>query len=226
MKTQQEKKTAVAMAAIAHLPKNEIIGVGSGTTVHCFIDTLARTGFPLKGAVASSEETASRLRAAGITLYTLNETGDLPLYIDGADECDPQGRLIKGGGAALTREKIIASASERFICLLDDSKCVDLLGKFPLPIEVIDMARSYVARTLVCHGGAPEYRAGCLTDNGHTILDVYHLDFTDLAGLDSTLNNIAGVVSHGLFVSQSADLALIASEDGVRETPYKSRTTQ
>lgn len=208
------------MAALEHLPKNEIIGVGSGTTVHCFIDALVKTGFPLKGAVASSEETANRLRAAGIALYSLNETGDLPIYVDGADECDPHGRLIKGGGAALTREKIIAAASNHFICLLDDSKCVDMLGKFPLPIEVIDIARSYVARTLVRQGGAPEYRAGCLTDNGHTILDVYHLDFTHLAQLETTLNNIAGVVAHGLFFSHSADCALIASEHGVTEKTY------
>jgi ribose 5-phosphate isomerase A len=192
-----------------------VLGIGTGTTVNQLIEVLKDRKIQLAGAVSSSIQTADALRAAGIPVLDLNSEGDLRLYIDGADEATKAGMLIKGGGAALTREKVIAAASARFVCILDDSKLVDVLGKFPLPVEVVPMARSYVARQLVKLGGQPVWRSGVVTDNGNAILDVHNLDLTDPAAFETAANQIAGVVTVGLFAHRRADVLLIAGDDGV-----------
>ncbi len=192
-----------------------MLGIGTGTTVNQLIEVLKDRKIQLAGAVSSSIQTADALRAAGIPVLDLNSEGDLRLYIDGADEATKAGMLIKGGGAALTREKVIAAASARFVCILDDSKLVDVLGKFPLPVEVVPMARSYVARQLLKLGGQPVWRSGVVTDNGNAILDVHNLDLTDPAAFETAANQIAGVVTVGLFAHRRADVLLIAGDDGV-----------
>ena len=214
--SQQKQKMEVARAAIEHVKEGSILGVGTGSTVNCFIDALADAGISLEAAVSSSTETTRRLQAIGVDVRDLNSTGPLDLYVDGADETDPHRRLIKGGGGALTREKIIAAASRRFICIVDGSKCVDVLGEFPLPVEVIEMGRSHVARVLVAMGGRPELRAGFVTDNGHPILDVHGLSIVDPVGLESEVNAIPGVVTVGLFAKRPADVVLVAGPDGVK----------
>jgi ribose 5-phosphate isomerase A len=203
-----DAKRASARAALAEIEDGMVLGVGTGSTVNLFIDELARARIRLEAAVSSSEATSARLRAIGIPIVDLNAVGPLNLYVDGADECDPYGRLIKGGGGALTREKIIAAASRRFLCLIDGSKRVERLGRFPLPIEVIPMARSHVARALVQLGGRPQWREHYTTDNGHWILDVHHLDILDPVGLEREINQIAGVVAVGLFAARPADAVL------------------
>jgi ribose 5-phosphate isomerase A len=214
--TQDEQKQAVARDAIAHVVDDAWIGVGSGSTANFFIDELAKIKGRIKGAVASSVKTAERLKSHGIPLDELNNTGQLPVYVDGADEVTEHGAMIKGGGGALTREKIVAAASRKFVCIVDRSKVVDVLGKFPLPIEVIPMARSYVARELVRLGGQPELRQGFTTDNGNVILDVRGLKIVDPVKLESELNQIVGVVTVGLFARRGADTILVGSESGVR----------
>ena len=214
---QDDKKRQAAAAAIRFVPHDVVIGVGTGSTANYFIDELVKIKGRLQGAVASSEATARRLRAHGIEVVELNDAGPLALYVDGADEANAARQLIKGGGGALTREKIVAAASQRFVCLLDDSKLVARLGRFPLPVEVIPMSRSFVARELVKLGGQPEYRAGFTTDNGNLILDVYHLEMTDPRRLEQTLNQIPGMVSNGLFANRPADVLLVGAADGVRQ---------
>lgn len=213
---QQALKRQVAEAALAFVEDGMIIGVGTGSTTNCFIDLLRERNIQIQGAVASSAASAARLKAAGFELMDLNSVGPLPLYVDGADETDAKGHLIKGGGAALTREKIVAQASEKFVCIVDASKLVPKLGKFPLPVEVIPMARSLVARALVKLGGDPCYREGTVTDNGNVILDVWHLDIADPVALESEINQIPGVVCNGLFARRRADIVLIARETGVQ----------
>lgn len=214
---QKAQKERVAAAALARVRDDSVLGVGSGSTVDCFVDALAASGKRIEAAVSASEATTARLRSHGITVQELNETGTLDLYIDGADEFDPHRRLIKGGGGALTREKVIAAASRQFVCIVDASKRVGVLGKYPLPIEVIPMARSYVARQLVAIGGQPELRHGFVTDNGNVILDVHNMDLVDPVDVERRLNNLAGVVTCGLFALRSADVVLMASESGVVE---------
>lgn len=211
-----EKKRLAAEAALTHVEDGMILGIGTGSTVNQFIAALIDRKIRLEGAVSSSRATSERLKAVGIAELELNFAGDLPLYVDGADEATPQGQLIKGGGAALTREKIVAAASKRFVCIIDDTKLVDVLGKFPLPVEVIPMARSYVARQLVALGGQPVWRDGVVTDNGNVILDVHHLRLVEPAAFETTVNQIAGVVTVGLFARRGADELIIAGNDGVR----------
>lgn len=213
-----EAKRLAAEKAIEYVEDGMIVGVGTGSTVAYFIDALARIQHRIKGAVSSSEQSTARLKQHGIEVIELNHSGNLSLYVDGADECDPNKCLIKGGGAALTREKIIAEASERFVCIVDPSKCVDILGRFPLPVEVIPMARSLVARRILERtGGQPVWRMdaserGVVTDNGNAILDVHGLEITDPVALESELNQIPGVVSVGLFARRPADVVIIGSE--------------
>lgn len=213
--TQDELKQAVARAAIDYVPQG-IIGVGTGSTANFFIDELAKVKARFDGAVASSEATAQRLKQHGIPVYELNEVGELEVYVDGADEITVHMHMIKGGGGALTREKIVAACSKKFICMADRSKLVDVLGKFPLPLEVIPMARSYVARKLVQLGGQPRLREGFTTDNGNVILDVHGLSIMNPVELESKLNQIVGVVTNGLFALRPADVLLLGTEDGVR----------
>ncbi len=212
---QDDKKRAVARAALAYVEDNSFIGVGTGSTANHFIDALAGLKARIDGAVASSEATAARLRAHGIPVLELNAAGELAVYVDGADEATRHGHLVKGGGGALTREKIVAAASRRFVCIIDDSKLVERLGAFPLPVEVIPMARSYVARELVRLGGTPEWREGYVTDNGNLVLDVHGLNIREPVRLESVLNHIAGVVTNGLFARRPADVLLVAREGGV-----------
>lgn len=213
--TQQQQKQAVAAEALKFIESDMILGVGTGSTVNCLIELLPKVN--LKGAVASSNVTADKLKALGIEVMDLNFTGELDLYIDGADEVNEHLQLIKGGGGALTREKIVAAASKQFICLVDESKWVKQLGvEFPVPIEVLPQARSYVARQLVLLGGEPVYRNGFVTDYGNLILDVYGLDVSDAAMMEQRLNNIVGVVCNGIFAAQQADKLLIASSEGVK----------
>lgn len=213
--TSEEAKQLVAQAAIEYLEWDWIVGVGTGSTANLFIDELAKIKNKIDGTVASSEASAERLRGHGIKVYELDQVGDLPIYVDGADEATKHLHLIKGGGAALTREKIVAAASAKFICIADDSKLVDTLGSFPLPIEVIPMAKSYVARQLVKLGGNPILRDGVITDNGNMIIDVHDLSITNPVELESEINHIAGVVSNGLFARRGADVLLLGGEDGV-----------
>jgi len=216
---QDDKKRRAAAAALAEISGDEVIGVGTGSTVNCFIEALAARRGRVTGAVSSSEASSARLRAAGIEVLDLNSVQALDTYIDGADEADRHLRLIKGGGAALTREKIVAAVARRFICIVDDSKVVDVLGRFPLPVEVIPMARSHVARELVRLGGQPVWRAGITTDNGNQILDVRGLRIADPVGLETEINHIAGVVAVGLFARRPADLLLIATDNGIESLP-------
>ena len=216
MSDQNIGKRRAAQAALELLPPDEVIGVGTGSTVNYFIDGLAALRQRIKGAVASSVATAERLRTHGIELVDLNQAGTLSIYVDGADEATVHRQLIKGGGGALTREKIIAAASHRFVCIADESKLVGRLGAFPLPVEVIPMARSYVAREIVALGGKPTYRQGFITDNGNIILDVHGLDILEPVRLEQALNNITGVVSNGLFAMRGADVLLIGSANGVQ----------
>jgi ribose 5-phosphate isomerase A len=211
------QKQQVAEAALSRVREDSVLGVGTGSTVNCFIDALGASGKRLQAAVSSSEATTERLRALGIEVRELNDTGTLDLYVDGADETDGFRRLIKGGGGALTREKIVAAASRHFLCIVDESKRVGVLGRFPLPVEVIPMARSYVARQLVAMGGQPELRPGFVTDNGNVILDVHNLDLVDPVAAEQRINNLAGVVASGLFALRPADSVLIATESGVEE---------
>lgn len=219
--SQDGKKRQVAEAAfenVRHLLDSETpIGIGTGSTANCFIDVLAESKIQVLGAVASSEATAERLAHYGIALLDLNATGTLPVYVDGADEADTNLNLIKGGGAALTREKIIAEASVQFVCIADDSKYVDLLGRFPLPVEVIPLARSLVGRALVELGGDPEYRQGIVTDNGNLILDVHGMCISDPKSLELAINQIPGVVTCGLFAKRPADVLLLASDTDIIE---------
>ncbi|NNM62177.1 MAG: ribose-5-phosphate isomerase RpiA [Steroidobacteraceae bacterium] len=212
----QAKKRLAAQAALDYLEDDMTIGVGTGSTVGEFIGALRERRISLRGAVSSSKATSALLRAAGIPEVELNDVGDLPLYVDGADEATIHGSLIKGGGAALTREKIVAAASARFVCIIDDSKLVDVLGRFALPVEVIPMARSYVARRLVGMGGQPVWREGAVTDNGNEILDVHNLRILDPAELETRIDQIAGVVTVGLFARRGADELIVAGDDGVR----------
>jgi len=208
-----EAKRLAAEKAIDYVEDGMVIGVGTGSTVAYFIDALARIKHRIDGAVSSSEQSTQRLRAHGIDVRDLNSTGPLSLYVDGADECDPHKRLIKGGGGALTREKIIAEASERFVCIIDPAKRVDILGKFPLPIEVIPMARSLVARTILARtGGQPVWRDGVVTDNGNWILDVHGLSIVDPVGLERELMQVPGVVCVGLFARRAADVVIVGGE--------------
>jgi ribose 5-phosphate isomerase A len=213
--TQDELKQAVAHAAIAYVAMDAWIGVGSGSTANFFIDELAKIKGRIKGGVASSVKTAERLKSHGIPVEELNNVDDVPVYIDGADEVTAHGAMIKGGGGALTREKIVAAVARKFICIVDRSKQVDVLGNFPLPVEVIPMARSYVARQLVKLGGRPALRRGFVTDNGNVILDVHGMSIVDPVGLESTINQIAGVVTVGLFARRGADVILLGTERGV-----------
>ncbi len=215
--SQQRLKIEVARAALEFVEDGMVLGVGTGSTVNAFIDQLAASGRRLNGAVSSSDETTRRLTEIGVRVLDLNHTGDLEVYIDGADEVDAHRRLIKGGGGALTREKIIAGASRRFICIVDESKCVPILGEFPLPVEVLPMARALVGRKLIGLGGQPELRDGFTTDNGNLILDVRNLDLVDPRAMEDLINRIPGVVSNGLFAHRAADRVLVASETGVEQ---------
>ncbi|MFI8570347.1 ribose-5-phosphate isomerase RpiA [Stenotrophomonas bentonitica] len=208
-----EAKRLAAEKAIEYVEDGMIVGVGTGSTVAHFIDALARIQHRIKGAVSSSDQSTARLKQHGIEVLELNHTGNLSLYVDGADECDGNKNLIKGGGAALTREKIIAEASERFVCIIDPSKQVKVLGRFPLPVEVIPMARSLVARRIMdMTGGQPAWREGVVTDNGNVILDIHHLEITDPVKLERELNQLPGVVSVGLFARRPADVVIIGGE--------------
>jgi ribose 5-phosphate isomerase A len=211
-----EKKRRAAQAAVPYIESGMLLGIGTGSTVNQLIEVLKERQIQLSGAVSSSRQTSEKLKAARIPELDLNTSGDLPLYIDGADEANADGALIKGGGAALTREKVVAAASKRFICIIDDSKLVPVLGRFPLPVEVIPMARSYVARQIVKLGGQPVWREGVVTDNGNPILDVHHLTITDPKALELTLNQIAGVVTVGLFAWRRADVLIVAGDSDVR----------
>jgi ribose 5-phosphate isomerase A len=213
---QNALKIAVARAAVSEVAQGMILGVGTGSTVDCFIDALAEAGVSLKGAISSSVRSANRLAALGYPIMELDDlAGPIDLYIDGADEIDPNLCMIKGGGAALTQEKIVASAAKRFVCIVDSSKQVDTLGRFPLPIEVIEKAIKPVTWAIQAMGGEPRRRAGVLTDNGHPILDVLGLEITDPVALERALNQIPGVVTNGIFALRRADLALVATPQGV-----------
>ena len=217
--TSDEQKQRAAEAALEYVPEGSVLGVGTGSTVNHFIAALVRRRLPVAAAVSSSEATTRLLKAARIDVVDLNSTGDLDVYVDGADEVTGHLQLIKGGGGALTREKIVAAASRRFICIADRSKLVDVLGRFPLPVEVIPMARSYVARQLVKLGGQPVLRAGFTTDNGNVILDVHNLKILDPGALETEINGLAGVVCVGLFAHRGADLLLLGHDGGVEVLP-------
>jgi ribose 5-phosphate isomerase A len=218
--TQDELKQAVAQAALRQVPQGEIIGVGTGSTVNFFIDALATMKAKVRGAVSSSERSTARLKAHGITVLDLNAVERIPVYVDGADEIDPSGAMIKGGGGALTREKIIAEVAERFICIVDASKLVPMLGKFPLPVEVVPMARELVLRRLRALGGEPRLREGYVTDNGNIILDVHGLGIARPREFETTINQLPGVVTVGLFAHRGADVALVGTATGVQEQAY------
>jgi ribose 5-phosphate isomerase A len=217
---QDELKRAVAKAAFDYvktiLEDDTIIGIGTGSTANCFIEELGQIKHLISGTVASSEESATRLKALGIPVYDLNSAGEVAVYIDGADEANKHLQLIKGGGAALTREKIIAAVAKEFVCIADESKLVPVLGKFPLPVEVIPMARSHVAREIVKLDGDPVYREGCTTDNGNHILDIYNLEILRPRELEQALNGITGVVTNGLFAERPADRLILGTKEGIR----------
>ncbi|MFV0295539.1 MAG: ribose-5-phosphate isomerase RpiA [Hyphomicrobiaceae bacterium] len=214
--TQDEMKQAVARAALEYVVEGRLVGVGTGSTARMFIDALAGMKERIAGAVASSEDTKQRLEKHGIRVFDLNEVSDLPVYIDGADEITPEMHMIKGGGGALTREKIVAAVAEKFICIVDGTKVVEYLGRFPLPVEVIPMAAAHVARELIKLGGTPVRREGFVTDNGNIILDVKGLQILDPVDLETRINQITGVVSNGLFARRPADVCLIGTPEGVR----------
>ena len=213
--TQDEMKKAAAIKALEYVENDTIVGVGTGSTVNHFIDALATIKNKIEGTVSSSEESSKRLKAHGIEVFDLNDIDVLDVYVDGADEITKHMRMIKGGGAALTREKIVAAVAKKFICIADDSKQVDILGNFPLPIEVIPMARSYVARELVKLGGDPEYRQGVVTDNGNVILDVHNFSIIDPKKLEADINAIVGVVTNGLFAQRGADILILGTKNDV-----------
>ena len=217
MSNAEQKKQAVARAAIEYVEYDDIIGVGTGSTVDYFIEYLKPLKNKISGTVASSISTKEKLEANGIRVLDLNEVSDIPIYIDGADEVNPNLQLIKGGGGALTREKIIAGASQKFLCIVDESKLVDVLGKFPLPLEVLPMARSFVAREIIKIKGMPVWREGLITDNGNIILDINHLDIIEPIKLEKELNQIPGVVTVGLFAARGADKVLVSNDDEVKE---------
>ena len=218
--TQDELKQAVAKAAVDYilpmLESDTVVGVGTGSTANFFIDELAKYKHDFDGTVASSEASAERLKKNGIPVYDLNSVDEIRVYVDGADETNEHLHLIKGGGAALTREKIVAACSTEFVCIADDSKLVGVLGDFPLPVEIIPMARGHVARELVKLGGDPVYREGVITDNGNHILDVYNLEILDPTALEKRIDNIVGVVTNGLFAKRSADVVLLATKSGIK----------
>lgn len=222
--TQDELKQAVARAAIEYVVEGEIVGVGTGSTANFFIDELGKIKHKITGAVASSEVTAERLKSHGIKVFDLNEVDSMPVYIDGADEITPSGAMIKGGGAALTREKIVASVAEKFVCIADGSKLVDMLGRFPLPVEVIPMAHAVVARKLKALGGEPRLRLKdgkpLLTDNGCVIIDVLGLQIVNPAEMEEKINNIVGVVTVGLFARSGANVCLLGTADGVKTLKF------
>ncbi|OGT21016.1 MAG: ribose 5-phosphate isomerase A [Gammaproteobacteria bacterium RIFCSPHIGHO2_02_FULL_42_13] len=215
--SQDRFKKIAAVAALAYVPENSIIGVGTGSTVNYFIDALATLKDSIKGAVVSSIASEKRLKKIGIDVISLNAADDIPIYVDGADEINEHLQMIKGGGGALTGEKIVASVSKKFICIADQSKKVDLLGQFPVAVEVIPMARSYVARELVALGGRPIYREGFVSDYGNIILDVHGLEILDPLRLEETINNIAGVVTNGIFAKNRADVLLLGTESGIEK---------
>jgi ribose 5-phosphate isomerase A len=221
--TQDELKQAVAREAIKHVVEDAVVGVGTGSTANFFIDELAKLKNRIPGAVASSDRSAERLKGHGIRLFDLNSVNELPVYIDGADEITEHLAMIKGGGGALTREKIVAAVAKKFVCIADESKLVPVLGKFPLPVEVIPMARAYVARQLVKLGGRPELREGFATDNGNVVLDVRGLSILNPVELETSINNIAGVVTNGLFARRGADVLLLGTKAGVRTIVRKQR---
>lgn len=214
--TQDDKKKAAAYAALEYVEKNTIVGVGTGSTVNYFIDALATMKNSITGAVSSSDASTAKLKGYGIEVFDLNEVQKLSIYVDGADEINPYNHMIKGGGAALTREKIVAAVADKFICIVDDTKNVDVLGGFPLPVEVIPMARSYVARELIKLGGTPVYRVGVVTDNGNVILDVHNLQIAEPLTLENKINSIVGVVTSGLFANRAANVVLVGTKDGVK----------
>lgn len=214
--TQDELKKAVGWKALDYVVKDSIVGVGTGSTVNHFIDALGTIKHQIKGAVSSSEASTAKLKAMGIEIFDLNSVPELSVYVDGADEINGQNHMIKGGGAALTREKIVAAVADKFVCIVDASKTVEVLGAFPLPVEVIPMARSYVARELVKLGGDPVYREGVVTDNGNVILDVHNLQIVDPVDLEAKINAIVGVVTNGLFAARGADVVLVGTTDGVK----------
>lgn len=215
--TQDELKKAVGYAALKFVKPNTIVGVGTGSTAAHFIDALATVKHDIIGTVSSSEASTKKLQSYGIPVFNCNEVDSLDIYVDGADEINHQMQMIKGGGAALTREKIIAAISKQFICIVDESKVVNTLGKFPLPIEVIPMARSYVARELFKMGGKPIYREGVITDNGNVILDIHDFMMPNAIEMENTINQIAGVVTVGLFANRAANIALVGTKNGVKE---------
>ncbi len=212
---QNAKKQAVAKAAINYVEQDSIVGVGTGSTVNFFIEELGKIKHKIEGAVSSSHASTERLKALGIEVFELNDVSELSVYIDGADEVTEHKHMIKGGGAALTREKIVACVATTFVCIVDESKRVPILGRFPLPVEVIPMARSFVARELVKLGGDPEYRQGVVTDNGNVILDVHNLEILNPRELEQKINNIPGVVTNGIFALRGADIVLSATDSGV-----------
>ena len=210
-------KKQAAQAALAYVKPDTIVGVGSGSTVNCFIEALGALKNQIKGAVAASKNSEALLREQGIEVFSANEVSSLDIYVDGADEINPQKMMIKGGGAALTREKIVAALAKNFICIVDSSKQVDVLGStFALPVEVIPMARSQVARKLVALGGSPEYREGVVTDNGNVILDVYNFKIMNPVEMDKELNNVAGVVTNGIFALRAADTVIVGTPEGAK----------
>ena len=213
---QDELKQSVAREAIKHIVDDEVIGVGSGSTANFFIDELGKVKHRIAGAVASSEKTAERLKRHGIRLFDLNGVNELPVYVDGTDEITEHLAMIKGGGGALTREKIIAAAARKFVCIADESKLVPVLGKFPLPVEVIPMARAYVARQMVRLGGQPKLREGFTTDNGNIVLDLWGLSILNPVELETSINNITGVVTNGLFARRGANVLLLGTKSGVK----------
>ncbi len=214
--TQDEMKKAAGWAALKYVEKGSIVGVGTGSTVNHFIDALGSIKQDIEGAVSSSQASTEKLKALGIEVFDCNDVIKLDVYVDGADEINANRDMIKGGGAALTREKIVAALSDKFICIVDDTKAVDVLGEFPLPVEVIPMARSYVARELVKLGGDPAYREGVITDNGNVILDVHNLKITQPKELEDKINGIAGVVTVGLFAHRGADVVITGTPDGAK----------
>ncbi|EIQ7476134.1 ribose 5-phosphate isomerase A [Vibrio parahaemolyticus] len=214
--TQDEMKKAAGWAALKYVEKGSIVGVGTGSTVNHFIDALGTIKDDIKGAVSSSVASTERLKELGIEVFECNDVIKLDVYVDGADEINPAREMIKGGGAALTREKIVAAISEKFVCIVDDTKAVDVLGQFPLPVEVIPMARSYVARELVKLGGDPAYREGVVTDNGNIILDVHNMQITSPKEMEDKINGIAGVVTVGLFAHRGADVVITGTPEGAK----------
>jgi ribose 5-phosphate isomerase A len=214
--TQDEMKKAAAIKALDYIEADTIVGVGTGSTVNHFIDALATIKDKIIGVVSSSEGSTKRLKSYGIEVFELNNVDGIDVYVDGADEISPHMHMIKGGGAALTREKIVAAVAKTFICIADDTKQVHMLGRFPLPVEVIPMARSYVARELVKLGGDPVYRQGVITDNGNVILDVHNLKIMDPKALENSINAIAGVVTNGLFANRPANVLIIGTAEGTK----------